>query len=73
VFRFPILPHLDWLLGGAFGLVRGAVIVALVFSLVPMAVSMLPLEVTEELVNTSFFYDFFSKNNILASLVESVF
>lgn len=73
VFRFPILRHLDWLLGGAFGLVRGAVIAALVFSLVPMAVSMLPLEVTEELVNNSFFYDFFSKNNILASLVESVF
>ena len=35
VFRFPALRHLDWLLGGVFGLVRGAVIVMLIFAVVP--------------------------------------
>ena len=73
VFRFPVLRHLDWLLGGAFGLVRGGVVAALIFSMVPMVMSMLPLEVTQQLIDSSVFYDFFSQNNILASLVESVF
>ena len=73
VFRFPVLRHLDWLLGGLFGLVRGAVIAALIFSMVPLAMSMVPLEIAEELVNGSTLYGLFSQNNILASLIESVF
>ncbi|MDO4740642.1 MAG: CvpA family protein [Eubacteriales bacterium] len=73
VFRFPVLRHLDWLLGGAFGLVRGAVVTALLFSMAPMILSMLPLEITEELIGSSVFYDFFSRNNILETLVQSVF
>jgi len=68
-----VLRHLDWLLGGAFGLVRGGVVAALIFSMVPMVMSMLPLEVTQQLIDSSVFYNFFSQNNILASLVESVF
>ncbi len=35
VFRFPKLRHADWLLGGLFGLVRGVVIVMLIFAVVP--------------------------------------
>jgi len=73
VFRFPVLRHLDWLLGGAFGLVRGGVVAALIFSMAPMILSMLPLDVTQELIGSSVFYEFFSANNIIESLVRSVF
>lgn len=73
VFRFPVLRHLDWLLGGAFGLVRGVVVAALIFSMVPLVMSMVPLEIADELVGGSTLYALFSSNNILESLVESVF
>lgn len=73
VFRFPLLRHFDWLLGGAFGLVRGGVIAALIFSMVPLLMSVVPLEIGEELVNGSVLYGLFSSNNILESLMQSVF
>ena len=73
VFRFPVLRHLDWLLGGLFGLVRGSVIVALIFSVVPLVMSMVPLEIADDLINGSVFYGLFSQNNILADLMKSVF
>lgn len=73
VFRFPVLRHLDWLLGGVFGLVRGAIVAALIFSMVPMVMSMVPLEIADELVHSSVLYGMFSQNNILESLMQSVF
>ena len=73
VFRFPVLRHLDWLFGGAFGLVRGAVIAMLIFSMVPMVMSVVPLEIAEEITSGSMLYRLFSENNILESLIESVF
>ena len=73
VFRFPVLRHLDWLLGGVFGLVRGAVIAALIFSMAPMVLSMAPLEIADDLISTSVLYNLFAQNNILESLMASVF
>ncbi len=73
VFRFPVLRHMDWLLGGAFGLVRGAVVAMLIFSMVPLVMSAIPLEIAEELIGGSKLYSLFSENNILEKLVESVF
>jgi len=73
VFRFPVLRHLDWLFGGVFGLVRGVVIAALIFSMAPMVLSMVPLEIADDLISTSVLYNLFSQNNILESLMQSVF
>lgn len=73
VFRFPVLRHLDGLLGGLFGLARGAVIAALIFSIVPLVLSMVPLEIADDLLNGSALYGLFSQHNILADLMKSVF
>ena len=39
VFRFPSVKRLDWLLGGVIGAARGAVIVSLLFALMPTALT----------------------------------
>jgi len=41
VFRFPQLKHLDWLLGGLLGAVRGVAILLLIFAVLPAALSTL--------------------------------
>ena len=73
VFRFPMLRHMDWLLGGLFGLARGAVVVALIFSLVPLLNSVVPMEIAEELLGGSMLYDWFNRADILNRLTQSVF
>ena len=39
VFRLPLLKQLDWLAGGAFGLVRGAMILYVIFLLLPTTIA----------------------------------
>lgn len=73
VFRFPVLRHFDWLLGGAFGLARGAVVALLIFSLIPLALSIVPLEIADTLLDGSKLYGLFSRYDILERLVKSVF
>ena len=73
VFRFPVLRHMDWLLGGLFGLARGVVVVMLVFSLVPLINSVVPMEIADELLGGSVLYDWFNRADILSKLTQSVF
>lgn len=73
VFRFPILRHFDWLLGGAFGLVRGAVVAILIFSILPLVLSVVPMEIAGTLLDSSKLYGLFSRYDILERLVRSVF
>ena len=40
---------------------------------VPMVMSVVPLEIAEEITSGSMLYRMFSENNILESLIESVF
>lgn len=73
VFRFPVLRHLDWLLGGAFGLVRGAVVALLLFSVAPLVLSMIELPVVQEMVDGSRLYGLFAKSNVIERLIRSAF
>ena len=77
VFRFPMIRHFDWLLGGAFGLVRGAVIVMLIFAVVPTVCSALEsmdISLLSDLVNEStigkMLSDFNPVTNALNSLIK---
>ncbi len=74
VFHFPLLKHFDWLLGGAFGLVRGAVIVMLVLSVVPLAMSIINIDVVNQMIASSrlaaFFPTNFPVNNIIAKAFQ---
>ena len=44
VFELPVLRHLDALAGGLFGLVRGALLLFILFALVPIVLAIAPLQ-----------------------------
>lgn len=75
VFRFPALRHLDWLLGGLFGLVRGAVIVMLIFAVIPTVSSALEsmnISLLSDLVSASTFEKFFESSNLVANTLQTI-
>ena len=53
VFRLPLLKQLDWLAAVVFGLLRGALILYVLFLLVPVIASFAPVKGFEELVAQS--------------------
>ncbi|MEG0986908.1 MAG: CvpA family protein [Clostridia bacterium] len=73
VFHFPLLKHFDWLLGGAFGLVRGGVIVALLLSVVPMALSVVNLTVLDQIVAQSQLAAYFPTDFAIADIIVKAF
>lgn len=73
VFRFPQLKHMDSLLGGLFGLVRGVVVALLVFAIVPLILSMIPMQAVQEVVDGSKLYGIFAANHILERLMQAAF
>ena len=75
VFRFPELRHLDWFLGGVFGLVRGAVIVMLIFAVLPALSSGLhsmKIDVLSDLLAGSTFATILQDNNFLSGLITTL-
>lgn len=53
VFRFPVLKQFDLLLGGAFGLARGVFLVYVLFSIVPILMTVVPFPQLAEAVEQS--------------------
>mgnify|MGYP000884707417 FL=1 len=75
VFRFPELRHLDWFLGGVFGLVRGAVIVMLIFAVLPALSSGLhsmKIDVLSDLLAGSTFATILQDNNFVSGLITTL-
>ncbi len=76
VFHFPLLRHFDWLLGGVFGLARGAVIMLLILAVVPMVMAMVNLDVVQKMMDTSWILtNFYPKDFTLAipEIVKAAF
>ncbi len=73
VAKLPILRHLDKVLGGVFGIVQSAVIIWVVFAIIPIFMSVLPLENINELIQDSFFGKMFFNSNVIFNVLESVF
>ena len=69
VFKFPSLRHFDALAGGVLGAVRGFILVYLVFSLVPMLVTMLPVQAITDYIAASRLGSYFYGNNFIAALI----
>lgn len=75
VFRFPQLRHLDWLLGGVFGVVRGAAVVYLIFALMPVATQVLAginVPLFTDLIDQSKLAGLFMNGNILTSALANL-
>ncbi len=66
VFHFPVLKQLDGLAGGIFGLLRGALICFVLMALVPLAQTVVPLDIVTDLINQSTLAPFFTGNNLIS-------
>lgn len=70
MFRFPVLKHLDVLLGGAFGAARGVFFVFVLFALVPIAMTVLPFEQFGDLIEASQLGSALYKSNIVTIILQ---
>lgn len=73
VFRFPLLKHLDWMLGGVFGLVRGGFVVALLLGVAPLILSMLPFKEVQTILDTSTLARSLPSNFAVSTIVSMAF
>ncbi|MBP3656037.1 MAG: CvpA family protein [Clostridia bacterium] len=65
VFELPVLRHLDSLIGGVFGLMRGVVLVFIFFMLVPIVLAVAPVEQIKLLIEESTLAPMFDSQMIL--------
>lgn len=75
VFRFPALRHMDWLLGGVFGLARGAVIVMLIFTILPAVTSMLgsmDIVLLDDMLAKSKLSGLFASSGFITAAIQSL-
>ena len=70
VFRFPLLKQLDWLAGGAFGFARGMLICYVIFAVVPLILTVVPIELISELIDASTLAPIFNNGNVILSIMN---
>ena len=68
VFELPVLRHLDSLVGGVFGLIRGVLMVFILFSLVPIVLAVVPVDFVSEAVAASQLAPYFDSRIIMQVL-----
>ena len=69
VFKFPLLKMMDWLAGGIFGLLRGAMLVYVIFLLVPILSTVLPVDGFEALLAESKLASIFMSDGFFAGVI----
>jgi len=72
VFELPVLRHLDALIGGVFGFVRGVLLLFILFALVPIVLAVAPVPMIEEMVAASRMAPMFDSQIILSILHQAI-
>ena len=70
VFRFPVLKQLDSLAGGVFGLLRGILLCLVVFTLIPLVQTMLPMDIINQLIDESTLAPLFMNGNLITAIMN---
>ena len=70
VFRFPVLKQLNAVAGGAFGLLRGALLCFVAFALLPLIQTILPVAAVNDLVAQSALAPLFNSGNLILSIMN---
>lgn len=66
----PILKQLDSLAGAGLGLVRGLLLLYVVFSVLPLVLTIAPIDIVSDLIESSKLAPFFYKTNILVNFIH---
>lgn len=70
VFKFPVLKQLNSVAGGAFGLIRGALLCFVAFALLPLIQTLLPVQDINQLVETSALAPLFNSGNLILAIMN---
>jgi len=70
VFRFPVLKQLNSVAGGAFGLLRGALLCFVAFALLPLVQTMVPVTGINEMVSQSALAPLFNSGNLILAIMN---
>lgn len=70
MFRFPSLKYLDTILGGILGVARGIFFVYILFALVPIAISVLPIEGISEYIDASQLGSIIQRSSIVTTILQ---
>ena len=70
VFRFPVLKQLDWLAGGAFGLLIGVLLCFVVFTVLPLVESVMPIPEFSAMVSESTMAPLFANGTLIISIMN---
>ena len=70
VFKLPLLKHLDWLAGGAFGLLRGGLILYVIFLIIPILSTVIPLDAFNDLMAQSTLAPIFQSDGFFVRVIS---
>ena len=70
IFKLPLLKQLDWLAGGAFGLVRGGLLLYVIFLLIPILSTIIPLDAFNDLVAQSKLAPIFQSDGFFGQVIS---
>lgn len=70
VFRMPVLKHFDLILGGIFGGVRGIFLVFVIFALLPILLTISPIDQLSQAVAESQLAGIFYRANLIQSIMQ---
>lgn len=70
VFRFPVLKHLDALMGGVFGFLLGVMLCFVAFTILPLMESVIPIPEFAQLVDESSLARVFENGNLIISIMN---
>ena len=70
IFRFPVLKQLDWLAGGIFGFLRGVLVCYAIFAIVPLVLTVVPIDMISELIDQSALAPIFNNGNLILSIMN---
>ena len=73
VFKLPLLKQLDWLAGGVFGLIRGALLLYVIFLLIPILSTVIPLDAFNDLLAQSTLAPIFQSDGFFAGVISGRF
>lgn len=70
IFKFPVLKQLNSLVGGLFGLLRGALLVFVAFALLPLIRTAVPLEGLDSLMTESALAPLFNSDRLILMIMN---
>ena len=70
VFRFPVLKQLNSLAGGAFGLLRGALLCFVLFALTPLLLTVVLVEGLGDMMTASVLAPLFNSGNLILAIMN---